>query len=222
MECGYGLGLIAALILSVCSIEREALHHVSGSDCAAALHQICGRVVPGRFLETLERLRAAFLFNPRADGGGAGDGGGSDGGGASDGSGGDGSGDGEGNGGGDGGTGDTGAATAGAPGDSGDAGDQGDPGNDDAAAVSNDNNAADPSDPADPNAMANPDDVPTNDPALGLRGPGSASGGGTASPTGGPSGSGGGIAQPPTGTVPSPDVKGGTGTGQKFRTVMIV
>jgi hypothetical protein len=149
------------------------------SACRAALGVLSGPV--------LERLGGTLLFSPQVDGGG--DGGGGDGGGG-DGDGGDGagtSGGADGNGGaGTSGDGSTGGDTGTGEGNSGDSdsngdgpgadpgavgapGDQGDPGStEDAPATT------DPSDPTTVSAIDNTEaDVPTNDPALGLRGPGS-------------------------------------------------
>jgi hypothetical protein len=174
-------GLIAVLIFGVRSVEAQIPGSGSSSSCLGLVrktYQLLG-AISGK---TFEHFEETFPFIPRADGG---DGGGSDGSGG-DGSGGDGSGgdgsDGDGtgdsgDGNGDGPSGDTG--TVGNQGDPGSQGDQGDPGNqgdpaNDVGATPNDAQA-----PADPAALAIPSDpssvpdVATNDPALGLRGPGS-------------------------------------------------
>jgi hypothetical protein len=120
------------------------------------------------FDRTFGHFGGGFPFAPRADGGGDGGGGdgggdggssdGGDGGGDAGGSTGDGSGEGEGN-----------SANSEGPG--------GDTGADDASAADDAQANSDPSavtNSTDPSDIA---DVPTNDPALGLRGPGSPSGG---------------------------------------------
>jgi hypothetical protein len=154
------------------------------SACRAALGVLSGPV--------LERLGGTLLFSPQVDGGG--DGGGGDGGGG-DGDGGDGagtSGGADGNGGaGTSGDGSTGGDTGTGEGNSGDSdsngdgpgadpGDQGDPGSTEDAPANEAEAPPDPSaatDPTDPSTVstinAEPPSVPTNDPALGLRGPGS-------------------------------------------------
>jgi hypothetical protein len=133
----------------------------------------------------LERLGGTLLFSPQVDGGG--DGGGGDGGGGDGGDGAGTSGGGDGNGGagtssdgstdGDSGTGEGNSGDSNSNGDSpgadpgavGAPGDPGDPGNTEDAPA-----ATDPSDPTTVSAIDNTEaDVPTNDPALGLRGPGS-------------------------------------------------
>jgi hypothetical protein len=150
------------------------------SACRALLSVLSGPV--------LERLGGTLLFSPQVDGGG--DGGGGDGGGGDGGDGGDGagtSGGGDGNGGagtssdgstgGDSGTGEgnsgdsdsNGDGPGADPGAVGAPGDPGDPGSTGDAPA-----ATDPSDPTTVSAIDNTEaDVPTNDPALGLRGPGS-------------------------------------------------
>jgi hypothetical protein len=147
------------------------------SACRALLSVLSGPV--------LERLGGTLLFSPQVDGGG--DGGGGDGGGGDGGDGAGTSGGGDGNGGagtssdgstdGDSGTGEGNSGDSDSNGDSpgadpgavGAPGDPGDPGNTEDAAEA-------PPDPSAVTSVANPDDVadvPTNDPALGLRGPGS-------------------------------------------------
>jgi hypothetical protein len=153
------------------------------SACRALLGALSGPV--------LERLGGTLLlFSPQVDGGG--DGGGGDGGDGGDGGAGDGSGgagtSGDGSTGGDSGTGagnsgdsDSDSDGPGAdPGSVGAPGDQGDPGNTEDAPANDAEAPPDPpavTDPTDPPAIstinAEPPSVPTNDPALGLRGPGS-------------------------------------------------
>jgi hypothetical protein len=173
---GRVFGLIAVLILGVPSIEAQVPgsgSSSSGLDLVQKTYQLlCA--LSGKFAE---HFGATFSFIPRADGGdgSGGDGSGGDGTGG-DGSGGDGTGD-SGDGNGDGPSGDTGGVGSqgdpGSQGDQGDPGEQGDPAND-VGALPNDAQA-----PADPAALAIPSDpssvgdIATNDPALGLRGPGS-------------------------------------------------
>ena len=162
-----------------------------GRSNLARLQSACRAVLGVLSGPFLERLGGTLLFSPQVDGGG--DGGGGDGGGG-DGDGGDGagtSGGADGNGGaGTSGDGSTGGDTGTGEGNSGDSdsngdgpgadpgavgapGDQGDPGSTEDAPA---NEAEAPPDPSAVTSVANPDDVadvPTNDPALGLRGPGS-------------------------------------------------
>jgi hypothetical protein len=160
----FTIGLVAILILFVRSVEAEApgLGWDSGYP---NLFRIACRALIGAFArQVVESLVGKPVFARQADGGG--DGGGGDGG---DGSGGDGgSGDSGGDAGGGGGDGDgNGDAAAG---DAGAVGDPGDPANSDNATDTS--AASDPSDPSTVDAMDNAEpDVPTNDPALGLRGP---------------------------------------------------
>ena len=161
-------GLIAVLILVVRSTEAKIPGSGSNSSCldfVQKTYQILGALSEKAF----EHFGETFPFIPRADGGdgSGGDGSGGDGTGG-DGSGGDGTGD-SGDGNGDGPSGDTGAVgNQGDPGSQGDPGDQGNQGD-----PSNDNNA-DPSPINAPTVPANTVvDAANNDPALGLRGPGS-------------------------------------------------
>jgi hypothetical protein len=158
----YTIGWIAILIFAGRSVEAQMPYGGRNGSCPALFPSSYRALVCALSGQVLERLRGMFLFIPQADGGGDGGGDGGDGG---DGTGaGDGTGDSGDSGDGDGPSGETG--TVGAPGD------QGDPGNND--------DATDPSavtDPTSPTTVTAIDntvaDVPTNDPALGLRGPGS-------------------------------------------------
>jgi hypothetical protein len=154
----------------------------------ALFRSTSGTLICGLSRRILEAFRGVLLFAPQADGGGdgggdggagggdggAGGGDGGAGGGGGDGSGGDGSaGDGSaGNGGGDtaGNGGDTSGNGDGASADNGTVAAPADPGN-----LGNNNDVAEPSALSDPTTVANDAivDVLTNDPALGLRGPGS-------------------------------------------------
>jgi hypothetical protein len=165
------------------------------SACRALLSVLSGPV--------LERLGGTQLFSPQVDGGG--DGGGGDGGGGDGGDGAGTSGGGDGNGGagtssdgstdGDSGTGEGNSGDSDSNGDSpgadpGAVGAPGDPGDpDDAPAnapstvsVTSPSDIGAPAqsnpttDPSDLSSVANPNDVPTDDPGLGLRGPGSSGG----------------------------------------------
>jgi hypothetical protein len=167
----YTIGLIAALVFVVRPVEAQA------PDCGRSLnYPELFRTTYKALVSALSRriaecMEGTLLFAPRTDGGGDGGGGDGGGGGGGDGSGSDGgAGDSGGDGSGDSTTGD---GPSGDTGTVGDPGDQGDPGNNDDAAQ------ADPTtDPANVSAIANPNDVPTDDPALGLRGPGSPGGNG--------------------------------------------
>jgi hypothetical protein len=164
-------GLIAALILGVRSIDAQIPGSGSSSSCLDLVRKTYQllEALSGR---TFEHFGETFPFIPRSDGGdgGGGDGSGGDGSGG-DGTGGDGTGD-SGDGNGDGPSGDTG--TVGNQGDPGSQGDQGDPGSQGDPGEQGDPAQTDPTTtPANLSTVANPNDVPTDDPALGLRGPGS-------------------------------------------------
>ena len=164
---GYTVGLIAVLIFVTQSVEAQVPYSGNSLSCLALVQSKYRAVLCALSREFFEQFGETLRFIPQTDGGGdggdgagdggTGSGGGSDGG-ASD------------------GTGDAGAESGNGDGPSGDTGTVGDPGDTDDAA-SNDAQA-----PADPAAVANPSDptdiadVPTNDPALGLRGPGSPGG----------------------------------------------
>jgi hypothetical protein len=155
-------GLIAVLILVVRSTEAQIPGSGSNSSCLDFVQKTYQIILGALSEKAFEHFGETFPFIPRADGG---DGSGGDG------SGGDGTGD-SGDGNGDGPSGDTGAVgnegDPGSQGDQGNQGDQGDPGE------QGDPAQTDPTtDPANLSTVANPNDVPTDDPALGLRGPGS-------------------------------------------------
>jgi hypothetical protein len=146
--------MIAILILFVRSVDAET-PRLGWRPSYPNLFRTTCRALVGEFARrVIESLEGTAISALQADGGGDGDGGDGGGGGAGDSSGdaGGDSGDGDGNG-------DTAAGDAGA------VGDQGDPGNDD--------DASEPSALSDPTTVDNNAvvDVPTNDPALGLRGP---------------------------------------------------
>jgi hypothetical protein len=155
----FTIGLVAILILFVRSVETET--PCLGWGLSPNLFRTTYRALVSAFSwRVAGSLKVPRFFAPQADGGG--DGGGGDGGG---GDGGDGSG-------GDGGAGDSGGDGDAATGNAGAVGDPGDPGNSDNATDTSP--ASDPTDPSTVSAIDNTvPDVPTNDPALGLRGPGS-------------------------------------------------
>lgn len=166
----YIIVLGAVLLLGSRSVATQISASESGSTCLAFFQSTCRTLVCALSRGIVEPFRGTLLFAPRADGGGDGGGdgsGGSDGGG--DGSGGNGgASDGGGDSGGDGGNGAGNGDGTGT--DTGTVGDPGDPGS-----LGNNNDAAEPSALSDPTTVADNAvvDVPTNDPALGLRGPGS-------------------------------------------------
>lgn len=161
------LSLTAVLILGSRSVAAPIPANGSGSSCLTLFQSTCRTLVCALSRRIVECFGGTSVFAPQADGGG--DGGGDGGSGGGDGGGGDG---GAGNGGGN--SGGVGGDTSGngddSNGENGTVADQSDLGN-----PGNNNDVADPSALSDPTTVANNTvvDVPTNDPALGLRGPGS-------------------------------------------------